>query len=65
VPGGANNARRAIGVGVAKDGLEQKEKLLGQHGGSPVTKSVTNNLGKLRRLIVGACDPDHISDAVF
>jgi hypothetical protein len=38
VPRAAHNARRAIGMGVAPKGLEQEEKLLGKHGGSPVTK---------------------------
>jgi hypothetical protein len=38
VPRGAYDARRAVGIGVASDCLEEKEKLLGKHGGSPVTK---------------------------
>jgi hypothetical protein len=38
MPRGADNARSAVGIAVASDGLEQKEKLLGKHGGSPVTK---------------------------
>jgi hypothetical protein len=37
VPRSAHNARSAVGVGVASDCLEQKEKLLGKHGGSPFT----------------------------
>jgi hypothetical protein len=64
VPGGAHNARSAVGIGVASDRLEQKEKFFGKHGGSPVT-NYANNHRRLRRMSVGACDPDHISNAVF
>jgi hypothetical protein len=65
VPGAAYNARSAVGVGVASDCLEQKKKFFGKHGGSPVTKYLANNHGKLRRVVVAACDPVHIWNAVF
>ena len=55
----------AVVVGVASDGFEQKEKLLWKHGGSPVTNDVADNHRKLSCMTVGACDPDHGSNAVF
>jgi hypothetical protein len=37
VPGGACDAGGAVVVNVASDCFEQKKKLLGKHGGSPLT----------------------------
>jgi hypothetical protein len=51
---------------VASDGFEQKEKLLGKHGGSPVTNDVANNHCKLSCMTVAlVIRIDHGSNAVF
>jgi hypothetical protein len=65
MPGGACDAGGAVVVSVAPDCFEQKKKLLGKHGGSPFTSDVANDHRKLSWRTVGACDPDHVSNAVF